>query len=83
MGCIVEGCPVIDRPPIRFYPCTSTGKGDEAAFFTKREQAALQKILAKVKAQADETDQPVEILQNTFFRSNAALHSYGPGPHSC
>ena len=33
------------------------GKGDEAAFFTKREQAALQKILAKVKAQADETDE--------------------------
>ena len=26
---------------------------------------------------------PVEILQNTFFRSNALhLHSYGPDPHS-
>ena len=29
------------------------------------------------------TYQPVEILQNTFFQiERAALHSYGPGPHS-
>ena len=27
---------------------------------------------------------PVEILQNTFFRSSALhWHSYGPDPHSC
>ena len=41
------------------------GKGDEAAFFTKREQAALQKILAKVKAQADDTE-PVQAEKEDY-----------------
>ena len=52
-------------PPNDPPPIPATGKGDEAAFFTKREQAALQKILAKVKAQSDEAD-PVQAEKEDY-----------------
>ena len=77
-------CTVLASPGPGAAASSSAGSGSNRALFGETAVACVTFDPTQQFFRRSHELRPVEILQNTFFQiERAALHSYGPDPHSC